>query len=161
RARMLAFLDPFAYRREEGYQIYESLVSFASGGWSGVGLGQGPQKLGHFPEYQNDFVLAAVGEELGLAGVAAVLILFAVIIYRGLRIAARCADRSLAILAFSVTALLGFQAIFHMGVVMAVLPTKGLPLPFVSYGGTSLIVSLFLVGVLLHIGSIAKREEGG
>jgi cell division protein FtsW len=159
RARMLAFLDPFAHRREEGYQIYESLVSFGSGGWTGVGLGEGPQKLGYFPEYHNDFVLSAVGEELGLLGVAAVIAVFGVILWRGLRIAARTEDRALSHLAFGITALIGFQAILHMGVVMAVLPTKGLPLPFVSYGGTSLVVMLFLAGVLLSIGARAPVRE--
>jgi cell division protein FtsW len=152
RARMLAFLDPFAHRREEGYQIYESMVSFASGGWTGVGLGEGPQKLGFFPEYHNDFILAAAGEELGLLGVLAVIALYSLLLWRGLRIAARAADRSLSLLACGVTALFGIQAVIHMGVVMAVLPTKGLPLPFVSYGGTSLVLSLLLAGVLLQIG---------
>jgi cell division protein FtsW len=161
RARMLAFLDPFAHRREEGYQIYESMVSFASGGWTGVGLGEGPQKLGFFPEYHNDFILAAAGEELGLVGVLAVLALFGVLLWRGLRIARRAAERSLSLLAFGVTTLLGIQAVVHLGVVMAVLPTKGLPLPFVSYGGTSLVVSLFLVGVLLQIGRETPAESDG
>jgi cell division protein FtsW len=155
--RMLAFLDFVARRRDEGYQVYESMVSFASGGWTGVGLGAGPQKLGRFPEYHNDFVFAAVGEELGFVGVAGVILLFAVVVWRGLRIAARVADRSLSVLAFGITALLGVQAACHMGVVMALLPTKGLPLPFVSYGGTSLIVSLFLVGVLLYISGEPER----
>lgn len=156
--RWLAFLDPMAHRREEGYQIYESMVSFASGEWTGVGLGAGHQKLGRFPEYHNDFVLAAVGEELGFLGVAAVIALFAVLVWRGLRIARRVADRSLSLLAFGITALLGVQALCHMGVVMAVLPTKGLPLPFVSYGGTSLVVSLFLTGVLLYISAEPESD---
>lgn len=158
--RMLAFLDFVERRREEGYQVYESMVSFASGGWTGVGLGAGPQKLGRFPEYHNDFVLAAVGEELGFVGVLLVIALFAVFVWRGLRVAARVADRGLSVLAFGITALLGVQALCHMGVVMALLPTKGLPLPFVSYGGTSLVVSLFLVGVLLYISAEPERAAG-
>lgn len=152
RARMLAFLDPLAHRQVEGYQIYESMISFASGNWTGVGLGEGPQKLGFFPEYHNDFVLAAVGEELGLVGVAVTIVLFALVVWRGLRIARRVADRSLSLLAFGISALLGIQAVVHMGVAMAILPTKGLSLPFVSYGGSSLAASLFLAGVLLQIG---------
>jgi cell division protein FtsW len=159
RARMLAFLNPFAHRREEGYQVYESMVSFASGEWTGVGLGEGPQKLGFFPEYHNDFVLAAVSEELGLLGVAAVVVLFGVILWRGLAIARAAGDRALGLLALGATVLLGLQAVVHMGVVMALLPTKGIPLPFVSYGGTSLIVSLFLVGVLLAVGRRGRAPE--
>ena len=155
--RMLAFLDFVERRREEGYQVYESMVSFASGGWTGVGLGAGPQKLGRFPEYHNDFVLAAVGEEMGFFGVLLVIALFSIVVWRGLRIAMRVADRSLSVLAFGITALLGMQAICHMGVVMALLPTKGLPLPFVSYGGTSIVVSLFLVGVMLYISAEPER----
>jgi cell division protein FtsW len=149
--RFLAFLYPWQFRRDTGYQLYESLISVGSGGLWGQGLGQGHQKLFFLPEAHTDFILAIIGEELGLVGVLAVLLAFTVLVWRGLRAAARARDAFGCYLAFGVTLLFGLQALVNMGVVLGLLPTKGLPLPFVSYGGTALVMSLFMAGVLANI----------
>jgi cell division protein FtsW len=149
--RMLAFLDPWAFRRDVGYQITESLISVGSGGVAGLGLGDGRQKLFFLPEAHTDFILSIVGEELGLMGVSFVIIAFAVLVWRGLRAAVRARDPFGCYLAFGISAMFGLQALVNIGVVLGSLPTKGLPLPFISYGGTSLLVSLFMAGVLANI----------
>jgi len=149
--RMLAFLDPWQFRREGGYQLYESLISVGSGGLFGQGLGQGRQKLFFLPAAHTDFILAIIGEELGLAGVLFVLLGFAVLVRRGFVAAARAGDAFGSYLAFGLSSVLGLQALFNMGVVMGLLPTKGLPLPFISYGGTALVMSLFMAGVLANV----------
>ena len=149
--RFLAFLYPWQFRRNSGYQLYESLISVGSGGVFGQGLGQGHQKLFFLPEAHTDFILAIIGEELGLLGVLAVLLGFTVLVWRGLRAAARARDALGCYLAFGVTLLFGLQALVNMCVVLGLLPTKGLPLPFVSYGGTALVMSLFMAGVLANI----------
>ena len=153
--RMLAFLNPWQFRREGGYQLYESLISVGSGGLTGRGLGQGRQKLFFLPAAHTDFILAIIGEELGLLGVLFVLLGFAILVWRGLAAATRARDAFGSYLAFGLSSLLGLQALFNMGVVMGLLPTKGLPLPFISYGGTALVVSLFMAGVL---GNISARH---
>jgi cell division protein FtsW len=155
RERILAFLYPWKFRRGTGYQLYESLISVGSGGLFGQGLGQGHQKLFFLPEAHTDFILAIIGEELGLLGVLAVLLAFTLLVWRGLRAATRARDAFGCYLAFGVTLLFGLQALVNMGVVLGLLPTKGLPLPFVSYGGTSLVMSLFMAGVLANI---SERE---
>lgn len=149
--RMLAFLDPWAFRRDVGYQITESLISVGSGGVSGLGLGDGRQKLFFLPEAHTDFILSIVGEELGLVGVSFVIIAFAVLVWRGMRAAVRARDPFGCYLAFGISAMFGLQALVNIGVVLGSLPTKGLPLPFISYGGTSLLVSLSMAGVLANI----------
>lgn len=154
-ARVLAFLDPWAHRREAGYQLTESLISVGSGGLTGLGLGDGRQKLFFLPEAHTDFVLSIVGEELGLVGVLGVAVAFSILVWRGIRTAFRARDLFGCYLAFAITALFGLQALFNMGVVLGSLPTKGLPLPFVSYGGTSLVTSLFMVGIL---GNVSARH---
>ncbi|HEX7598553.1 MAG TPA: putative lipid II flippase FtsW [Polyangia bacterium] len=149
--RFMAFLYPWQFRRNTGYQLYESLIGVGSGGLTGRGLGQGYQKLFFLPEAHTDFILAIVGEELGLIGVMAVLLAFSVFVWRGLRAATRARDAFGCYLAFGVTLLFGLQALVNMGVVLGLLPTKGLPLPLVSYGGTSMVMSLFMAGVLTNI----------
>jgi cell division protein FtsW len=149
--RMLAFLDPWAFRRDVGYQITESLISVGSGGATGLGLGDGRQKLFFLPEAHTDFILSIVGEELGLLGVGFVIALFVVLVWRGLRAAVRARDVFGAYLAFGISAMFGLQALVNIGVVLGSLPTKGLPLPFISYGGTSLVMSLFMAGILANI----------
>lgn len=149
--RMLAFLDPWAFRRDVGYQITESLISVGSGGVTGLGLGDGRQKLFFLPEAHTDFILSIVGEELGLVGVSFVIVAFAVLVWRGLRAATRARDPFGTYLAFGISAMFGLQALINIGVVLGSLPTKGLPLPFISYGGTSLVVSLFMAGVLANV----------
>jgi cell division protein FtsW len=149
--RMLAFLNPWQFRREGGYQLYESLITVGSGGFLGQGLGHGRQKLFFLPEAHTDFILAIVGEELGLVGIFFVLVGFGVLVWRGLVAAARARDVFGSYLAFGLSCLFGLQALVNMAVVMGLLPTKGLPLPFISYGGTALVMSLFMAGVLANI----------
>jgi cell division protein FtsW len=149
--RMLAFLNPWQFRREGGYQLYESLITVGSGGWVGQGLGHGRQKLFFLPEAHTDFILAIVGEELGLVGILFVLTGFGVLVWRGMVAAARARDVFGSYLAFGLSCLFGLQALVNMAVVMGLLPTKGLPLPFISYGGTALVMSLFMAGVLANI----------
>jgi len=157
--RMLAFLDPWAFRRDVGYQITESLISVGSGGVTGLGLGDGRQKLFFLPEAHTDFILSIVGEELGLLGVLFVIALFGVLVWRGFRTAFRARDVFGSYLAFGITTMFGLQALVNIGVVLGSLPTKGLPLPFISYGGTSLVMSLFAAGVLANIS--ARNPEPG
>lgn len=149
--RVLAFLDPWAMRWTHGFQTVASLTAVGSGGWTGLGLGNGRQKLGHIPTPQTDFIFPIVGEELGFIGVIFVVGLFVVILWRGMQIAYRCKDEFGRYLAFGLTMLVSAQALIHMGVAMNLLPTKGLTLPFVSFGGSSLMLSAFTVGVLLNI----------
>jgi cell division protein FtsW len=157
--RILAYLYPWQYRRDIGYQLYESLISVGSGGVWGQGLGQGHQKLFFLPEAHTDFILAVVGEELGLCGVVAVLATFALLVWRGLRASMRARDPYGCYLAFGITCLFGLQAVVNMCVVLGLLPTKGLPLPFVSYGGTALVMSLFMAGVLANISARAPEPS--
>jgi len=166
--RIMAFLDPWSYRTDIGYQISESLIAIGSGGLTGVGLGAGHGKLGYVPELWNDFIGTIVAEELGLVGIVILVLLFGVLIWRGLRIAYRCDDRFGRYLAFGLTILFGLQAGANLCVVTGLLPTKGLTLPFVSFGGSSMIMALFGVGVLLNISKNApdvwemgrqKRQE--
>jgi cell division protein FtsW len=149
--RMLAFLDPWNYCKTAGYQLCESLISVGSGGIAGQGLGQSRAKLFFLPEAHTDFILAIIAEELGLVGVLALLVGFGLLVWRGLMAALRARDVFGSFLAFGITSLFALQALANMGVVLGLLPTKGLALPFISYGGSSLIVSLFMAGVLANI----------
>lgn len=149
--RMLAFIDPWQYRYDVGYQITESLISIGSGGVGGLGLGDGKQKLFFLPEAHTDYILAIVGEELGLVGIVAVALVFVGIVWRGVRAALRARDAFGCYLAFGITAAFTLQAVINMGVVLGALPTKGLPLPFISFGGSTLVVDLFAAGILLNI----------
>jgi cell division protein FtsW len=157
-ARVLSFLDPWKDRLGAGYQLVESQISFGAGGVLGQGIGDGRQKLLFLPDAHNDFISAIVGEELGLVGVVALLAVYGLLLWRGYRIAARCRDTFGSFLAFGLTTLVGLQAIINVGVAMGVLPTKGLTLPFVSYGGSSLLVHMAAAGVLLNISRHAERE---
>lgn len=158
RQRILAFLDPWRYQLDSGFQIIQSFVAFKSGGLTGVGLGEGKQKLFYLPEAHTDFIFSVVGEELGLVGILVVIALFTFFIFRGLLITLRTRDLFGLYLAFGITCLIGVQAFINMGVVMGLLPTKGLALPFVSYGGSSLITSLLGVGILLNISRDTVEE---
>ncbi len=149
--RLMAFFDPEAHKEGAGYQVYEAILTLGSGGLSGVGLGEGQQKLFYLPEAHTDFILPVIGQELGFLGVMAVILLFAVILWRGSKIALGATDPFGRFLAMGFTVVLGFQACMNMAVVVGVMPTKGITLPFVSYGGTSLVTSLFMVGVLLSV----------
>lgn len=158
--RMLAYLDPWQYRYDVGYQITESLISVGSGGVNGLGLGDGRQKLFFLPEAHTDYIMAIVGEELGLVGICCVAALFVVLIWRGARAALTARDAFGCYLGFGITAMFGLQAIVNLGVVLGALPTKGLPLPFVSFGGSTLVVDLFAMGILLNISRGAPDPAG-
>jgi len=159
RQRILAFLDPWTHMSDSGFQIIQSYVAFNRGGIWGAGLGQGKQKLFYLPAAHTDFILSGVGEELGLFGVLFVLLLFATLIVRGFRTSLKAPDLFGRYLALGITTLIAVQSLINFGVVMGLLPTKGLPLPFISYGGTSLIVMGACMGILLNIASqIGARE---
>lgn len=160
--RLLAFLDPWSDRLDKGYQVTESLISFGSGGLVGLGLGEGKHKLFFLPAAHTDFVFSMVGEELGFVGALLVLGLFVVVVWRGLRAALRAPDLFGTYLAFGLTALIALQVLINVGVVVGLLPTKGLTLPFFSYGGSSMICMLFAAGLLLHVsgsGSASSQVE--
>jgi len=147
--RILAFLNPEAYAQDEGYQLLNAIYAFALGGGRGVGLGQGLQKRFYLPEAHTDFIFAIVGEELGLWATILVAMLFLVFLLCGIRISLRASDKFGLLLGFGLTLMISLQAAINIGVVTGSLPTKGLPLPFISYGGSSLVMSLFMVGVYL------------
>jgi cell division protein FtsW len=146
--RLLAFLDPWEHSQDAGFQLVQSLIAFGSGGVGGVGLGQSKQKMLFLPEAHTDFIFALVGEELGLIGAVVVLALFIVVAVRGFRVAARHPDSFASLLAFGLTAVLILSAVVNIGVVLGMLPTKGLPLPFLSYGGSALLATMLEVGLL-------------
>ena len=149
--RLMTFLNPSEDPLGAGFQIRQSLLSFGSGGIQGLNLGEGRQKLFFLPEPHTDFILSVIGEELGLIGTSAVLLLFALLLWRGCRAALRAPDRFGYLLGMGLTLFLVIQAALNMGMVLGMLPTKGLPLPFLSYGGSSLMVCLLSVGVLLNV----------
>ena len=156
RERFLAFLHPWKDPQGTGYHIIQSLYALGSGGLFGLGLGQSRQKFGYLPAQHTDFIFSIIGEELGFVGAAAVLVLFLVFAYRGVRIAMRADDRFGFYLAIGLTASITLQALINIGVVTSSWPVTGVPLPFVSYGGTSLVMTLFGVGLLASI-SRGKR----
>ena len=151
RRRVLAFLDPWADPLGNGYQMVQSMIAVGTGGVFGRGLMGGVQKLFYLPEPHNDFIYAVIAEELGLAGATVVVACFCVIAWRGLRTAVRAPDKFGAFLAIGLTTMVAFQAFFNVSVVLGVVPPKGIPLPFVSYGGSSLLINLFAMGMLLNV----------
>lgn len=158
RQRILAFLDPWKYQQDFAYQIIQSFTAFNSGGLTGVGLGESKQKLFYLPEAHTDFIFSILGEEFGMIGVVAVAGLFLFLVARGLKIALKTKDSFGMYLALGITCLLGLEAFINFGVVMGILPTKGLALPFISYGGTSLLVSMIAVGILLNVSTHTGEE---
>jgi cell division protein FtsW len=149
--RILAFLHPWDDPLGKGFQIIQSLISVGGGGVLGVGYMEGKQKLFYLPEAHTDFIYSVVGEELGLIGTLGVLILFAVFLWRGLRAATHAPDPFGFYLALGITAMVCIQAFINMSVVLGLMPTKGIPLPFLSYGGSSFVVMLAAVGILLNV----------
>ncbi|MBP3454182.1 MAG: putative lipid II flippase FtsW [Clostridia bacterium] len=159
RERLLSFTDPFAKMNDEGYQLAQSLIAFGSGGTFGMGLGMGRQKYAYLPYPESDFIFAIVGEDFGFVGCVAVIALFVAFLLCGMRIATRCRDKFGALLAAGITCSITVQAFLNMGVVIGILPTTGLPLPFFSAGGTSISITMAAVGILMNISRTAGRME--
>ncbi len=149
--RLLAFINPWDDPQGIGFQIIHSFLAFGSGGLIGVGLGNSKQKLFYLPEPHTDFALSIVGEELGFLGVTFIIVLFGILIIRGIKIALDARDLYSSYLALGLTCFIGLQVLVNMGVVMGLLPTKGLTLPFISYGGSSLALNFLCIGILLNI----------
>jgi len=160
--RIVTFLDPWKDSGGAGFQIIQSFLGFGAGKVFGVGLAEGKQKLFYLPEIHTDFIFAVIGEELGLVGVSVIIALFLVLVIRGFQSCFRAPDRFGTFLALGITVLIAIQTLLNMGVVMGLLPTKGSTLPFISYGGTSLMMNLMAVGILLNVHSqgVRSRNEG-
>ena len=156
RDRILAFLNPYADPRGTGFHIIQSLIAVSTGGLTGLGLMEGKQKLFYLPEPHTDFIFAVTAEELGLIGALFVVVLFAIFLWRGTRTAIRTNDLFGRFLAVGITSMVVLQAFINISVVLGMMPTKGIPLPFVSYGGSSLFITLACVGVLLNISKQAE-----
>ena len=153
----MSWLDLENHKRDAGYQVWHSVVGFGNGGLEGVGLGNGREK-GFVPEHHTDFIFSVIGEELGLIATLATLLAYIVLIFCGIYIARRARDTFGFLLASGITFLIGLQAAINVGVVTGALPNKGLPLPFVSYGGSNLLLMLSCVGLLLSVARQAKEE---
>jgi cell division protein FtsW len=151
RDRILAFVNPYSDPQGRGFHIIQSLIAVSTGGLTGVGLMEGKQKLFYLPEPHTDFIFAVSAEELGLVGAFLIVVLFAIFLWRGVRAALRTRDLFGRFLAVGITSMIVLQAFINISVVLGLMPTKGIPLPFVSYGGSSLFVTLGCVGVLLNI----------
>jgi cell division protein FtsW len=160
-SRFIAFLDPWADPQGAGYQIIQSTIALASGGPLGVGLGASRQKWLYVPNAHTDFIFSIIGEELGLVGNLAVLALFGMFVYAGIRIAMRTPDAFGRFMAAGITAWIGLQAVVNLGAVTGLLPITGVPLPFVSFGGSALVVSLAAVGILVSIGRHGRAGSRG
>jgi cell division protein FtsW len=159
RDRQTAFLHPEKDPLGTGFQIIQSKIAVGTGGLTGLGIGDGVQKRFYLPEPHTDFIYASISEEAGLAGATIILLCFAIIIWRGIRTTLRAPDRFGSLTALGLTMMIGAQAFVNISVVLGLLPTKGIPLPFVSYGGSSIIVGLTAMGVLLNISQHASAEE--
>ncbi len=159
--RLVAFLDPGNDPTGDSFQLNQAIIAVGSGGSLGRGLMDGVQKLGYIPEPHSDFIYAIIGEELGLIGATAIIVCFCIIAMRGVRAAMFAPDRYGALLATGLTAMIAGQAFVNISVVLGLMPTKGIPLPFVSYGGSSMIASLIAMGILLNITQHATSVESG
>ncbi|MBK7393623.1 MAG: putative lipid II flippase FtsW [Chloracidobacterium sp.] len=157
--RMMAFMDPFKYADDEAYQVVQSLYAIGSGGVLGEGFAKGHQKLFYLPYPYSDFIFSVVGEELGLVGTLAVVIAFGLLLWRGARAAVMAPDRFGMLLGIGIITGIIVQALFNISVVISILPAKGIPLPFISYGGSSVVVTLIGVGILLSISRFAGAVE--
>ena len=157
-SRLEAYLNPWEDPQGSGFQIIQSFLAFASGGVHGVGLGQSTQKLFYLPSSHNDFILAVIGEEMGLIGVLAVIVLYLVFFFCCIRMARKADQPFEKLLITSITLLIVLQTVFHMMVATGLVPTKGLPLPFISYGGSSIVVNLIAVGILMAIDRRKRRS---
>lgn len=158
-ARIAAFRDPFADKLGFGWQAVQSLYALGSGGFAGLGLGKSRQKFFYIPESYNDFIFSIIGEELGFLGTSLVLVLFMILIWRGIKIARNAEDRFGSYLATGITALIAIQSFIHIAVVTSSMPTTGITLPFISYGGTSLMVYMSAIGILLNVSRHANIDR--
>ncbi len=156
--RITTYLDPWTYRQGSGWQLIQSLSAFAQGGLWGRGAGAGEQKLGYLPAAHTDFIFATIGEEFGLVGTILVVLVFVAFTWAAIRIAMNAIDLFGTLLAAGMCTMISFQAAFIMSVTLGMLPTKGLPLPFVSYGGTALVSFLMMAGVLVNVGAQAREH---
>ncbi|MCP9494203.1 MAG: putative lipid II flippase FtsW [Pyrinomonadaceae bacterium MAG19_C2-C3] len=157
--RVMSFLDPWADPQGAGYQVTQSLIAVGSGGVSGLGFAEGRQKMLFLPFAHSDFIFAVIGEELGTIGGLAVIALFGVVLWRGVSISLRAPERFGMLLGLGIVMMIVTQALFNMSVTLSMLPTKGIPLPFISYGGSSLVPTLFSIGILLNISQHATGRE--
>jgi len=149
--RIVAFMNPWAYRYGIGYHIIQSFIAFKKGGFLGVGLGNGTQKLSRLPEPHTDFIYAVIGEEAGLVGTVLIVVLFAAVLWRGIVVSTEAQDNFGRLLAVGLSLMIVVQAFINMGVVTGALPTKGIPMPFISYGGSSLLSNMIAAGILLNV----------
>lgn len=159
RARVLAFLDPWSDPAQKGFQVIQSMLSFHSGGLTGAGLGQGQGKLFFLPEAHTDFTLAVFGEEMGFIGFVAILALYAFVVFRGIQVAVKTEDTFKRALCIGLSVTFAMSVFINAGVVMGLLPTKGLTLPFLSYGGSSLVTLAFLFGLILNIENTFEEDR--
>ncbi len=161
--RLMAFIDPFTHADDAGYQVVQSLMAIGSGGIAGEGFAKGQAKLFYLPYPYSDFIFSVVGEEFGLIGTLAIVAAFGLLLWRGTRAAMNAPDRFGTLLGIGIITGIIVQALFNISVVISIVPAKGIPLPFISYGGTSVFVTLLAVGVLLNIsqssGKSAARAE--
>ena len=158
--RLVTFLDPWADPQKSGFQVVQSLIAVGSGGTNGLGFAQGKQKMMFLPFAHSDFIFAVVGEELGLIGTMTILLVFALFLWRGIRTSLLAPDRFGKLLSMGIVTGIVAQALFNISVVLSLVPTKGIPLPFISYGGSSLVPTLAAVGVLLNISQHASGSVG-
>jgi cell division protein FtsW len=154
----VTFTNPWADPQNSGFQVVQSLIAVGSGGTAGLGFAQGKQKMFFLPFAHSDFIFAVVGEELGLFGALAILAVFGILLWRGVRVALRAPDRFGMLLGLGLVSAIVVQALFNISVVLSLVPTKGIPLPFISYGGSSLVPTLVAMGILLNISQHATRD---
>ena len=160
RTRLLSFLDPWKDPLDSGFHIIQSLLALGSGGIFGIGLAESKQKYFYLPDQHTDFIFSIIGEELGFIGTVVIIILFTMLLWRGFRIALDSSDQFGTLLAAGITSMIVFQSIINIGVVTKMIPTTGITLPFISYGGSSLIVNMFCAGILLNISRYKVKEQG-
>ena len=158
--RLVTFANPWADPQNSGFQVVQSLIAIGSGGTSGLGFAQGKQKMFFLPFAHSDFIFAVIGEELGLFGALMVLTVFGILLWRGVRVALRAPDRFGMLLGLGLVAGVVVQALFNISVVLSLVPTKGIPLPFISYGGSSLVPTLVGMGILLNISQHSSGDSG-
>jgi len=160
KVRLLSFLNPWKDPLDSGFHIIQSLLALGSGGISGIGLAESRQKFFYLPDQHTDFIFSIIGEELGFIGTVLIIVLFIILLWRGFKIAVDSTDQFGTLFAAGITAMLAFQCIINIGVVTKMIPTTGITLPFISYGGSSLIVSMFCAGILLNISQFKARSNG-